>query len=136
MQIFSRVVFSRVRQIPSTPTIQDLRLVVNSNAIGYGNLTLEREVIDTILNEIDLTEMIERLIGESKLDELKKLDPFGILQKVEDAITERIDVEVIKRFNPSGQISFGFVWQYRWTTRHRHIDPRQHKRNVQSSTMD
>lgn len=92
---------------PSTPTIQDLRLVVNSKAIGYGNLTLEREVIDTILNEIDLTEMIERLIGESKLDELKKLDPFGILQKVEDAITERIDVEVIKRFNPSGQISFG-----------------------------
>ena len=34
-----------------------------------------------MLNEIDLTEMIERLIGESKLDELKKLDPFGILQK-------------------------------------------------------
>ena len=51
--------------------------------------------------------MIERLIGESKLDELKKLDPFDILQKVEDAITERIDIEVIKRFNPSGQISFG-----------------------------
>lgn len=89
------------------PTTQDVRLVVNSNANGYGSLTLEREVIDALLNEIDLTEMIERLIGESKLDELKKLDPFGILQKVEDAITERIDVEVIKRFNPSGQISFG-----------------------------
>ena len=89
------------------PTTQDVRLVVNSNANGYGSLTLEREVIDAMLNEIDLTEMIERLIGESKFDELKKLDPFGILQKVEEAITERIDVEVIKRFNPSGQISFG-----------------------------
>ena len=91
----------------TSPMTHDLRLVVNSKAIGYGSLTLEREVIDTILNEIDLTEMIERLVGESKLDELKKLDPFGILQKVEDAITERIDIEVIKRFSPSGQISFG-----------------------------
>ena len=89
------------------PTTQDLRLVVKSNANGYGSLTLEREVIDAMLNEIDLTVMIERLIGESKLDELKKLDPFGILQKVEDAITERMDIEVIKRFSPSGQISFG-----------------------------
>ena len=89
------------------PTTQDLKLVINSNANGYGSLTFEREVINAMLNEIDLTEMIERLIGESKHDKLKKLDPFGILQKVEDAITEQIDIEVIKRFNPSGQISFG-----------------------------
>ena len=89
------------------PTTSELRLVADSNANGYGSLILEREVIDAMLHEIELTELIERLIGESKLDELKKLDPFGILQKVEDAITERIDLEVINRFKPSGQISFG-----------------------------
>lgn len=91
----------------TTPTSQALQLVVNDKANGYGSLNLDRKVVNAMLNEIDLTKLIEQLIGKSRLDELKKLDPFGLLEKAEDAIIDKIDLKVIQRFNPSGQISYG-----------------------------
>ena len=91
----------------TTPTSQALQLVVNAKAKGYGSLSLDRKVVNAMLNKIDLTKLIEQLIGKSRLDEIKKLDPFGLLEKAEDAIIDKIDLKVIQRFNPSGQISYG-----------------------------
>ena len=98
--------FSTSRTTTTTPTSQALQLVVNDKANGYGSLNLDRKVVNAILNEIDLTKLIEQLIENQDLMSLK-LDPFGLLEKAEDAIIDKIDLKVIQRFNPSGQISYG-----------------------------
>ena len=89
------------------PEYADLQLVSRYDAIGYGSIFIEEDVIKDMLNEIDVVELLERLIGNSNINTIKKYDPFGFVERVEDAINDHIDFGALKRFYPSGKVSFG-----------------------------
>ena len=89
------------------PQNKDLQLVSRYDAIGYGNIFIEEDVISDMLNEIDIVELLERFIGNSNINTIKKYDPFGLVERVEDAINDHVDLGALKRFYPSGNVSFG-----------------------------
>ena len=93
------------------PRRKDLQLISKHDAIGYGNVFIEEDVIRDMLNEINVAELLERLIGKSNVNKIKKYDPFGLVERVEDAINDHIDLGALKHFYPSGKVSFGVYKQ-------------------------